>query len=228
MWRPIGRSTKGPVDETRGGLLVGKSGGSVAGVEGALLDDIAGVHAEGYSVLLVHGGAPDIDRELQARAIPTKRIRGLRCTTQSVLGVIECVLCGSVNKRLVRQLGARGVPAIGLSGEDGALLVAEPDPQRELGFVGRVQSVNPKPVRLLLGVGYVPVVAPLAVGADYSQAYNVNADAAAGAMQAEQLVFITDVRRLLSDPCDASSAIDTLTAAQAWAFMQGKSCGDGY
>ena len=105
-------------------LLVVKYGGNAI-AEGAssLLAELAARHRAGGRTVLVHGGGPEIDRELAARNIPTVRIDGLRVTDAATLRVTEATLCGTVNKQLVRALLAQGIPAAGLSAQDGALLI---------------------------------------------------------------------------------------------------------
>lgn len=193
--------------------LVVKYGGNAIG-EGAspLLAELAARHRAGGRSVLVHGGGPEIDRELAARNIPTVRVDGLRVTDAATLKVTEAALCGTVNKQLVRALLARGIPAVGLSGQDAALLTCAKEgavskdardadaprhPERsepqasgvegqlqDLGFVGTVTHVNPTVLIALLDAGFLPVVAPLGVAEDGSTAYNVNADTAAGAIAA--------------------------------------------
>lgn len=210
-------------------LIVLKYGGnamSAPDTEDPLLDDIAArVHA-GDMVVLVHGGGPQIDAALARSGIVTERVRGLRITDAETLAVTESVLCGTVNKALVRALARRGVRAAGISGQDAATLVARPaEPIRgvALGFVGEIESVGTALLQALLAAGIVPVVAPLGITEDGSQALNVNADlsagAIAGALGADAYVVVTNVdrvRRVVSDP---ASAIASLTMSQASAYL---------
>jgi acetylglutamate kinase len=210
-------------------LIVLKYGGNAMAALAAadpLLDDVAERVAGGDRVVLVHGGGPQIDAALAERGIPTRRIAGLRVTDAATLAVTEAVLCGSVNKALVRALVRRGVPAAGISGQDGRLLVARPAAPvggESLEFVGEIERVEPAILRGLLAAGLVPVVAPLGIGADGATAYNVNADtsagAIAGALAADAYVIVTNVervRRVLDDP---STGIARLTAAEAQGYL---------
>jgi len=209
-------------------LIVLKYGGNAMAGSAAdpLLDDIAARVAAGDQVVLVHGGGPQIDAELAERQIPTVRIEGLRVTDAATLAVTERVLCGSVNKALVRALLQRGTSAAGVSGQDGALLVARPAAARDgrpLGFVGEIVEVRPALLTGLLAAGLVPVVAPLAVTADGTTALNVNADTAAGAiagaLRADAYVVVTNVARVLRDLSDPASGIERLTVSQARAYL---------
>ncbi len=196
-----------------------------------VLAEIAGLAADGTPVVLVHGGGPEIDRWLRDRGRDTERIDGLRVTDSVTLEVTEAVLCGTLNKRIVRGLAALGVHAVGISGEDGATITAEPSANRALGFVGDACTSDPRLVLALLQAGYVPVVAPLAMQRDAATALNVNADLAAAALaaalHAHAFVMITNVSRVLRNPPDPASAIDRLTVGEARAFAASPSCSGG-
>lgn len=196
--------------------------------EAALAGEIAAVSREGRGVVLVHGGGPEIDAELERREIRTERIGGLRATPAAALAVTESVLCGTVNKRLVRALLAAGVPAAGLSGIDGAMLQAQVI-EPELGYVGRVARVDASVLRALLDAGYVPVVAPLGFDVQTGGALNINADtsaaAIAAALYAQDFVLLTNVKRVRSNEADPSSGLDRLSLQEAQAFVQSPACG---
>jgi acetylglutamate kinase len=154
----------------------------------------------GINPVIVHGGGPQIERMLTRLDIPTRFVDGLRVTDEATLEVVEMVLSGSINKEIVQQIHNMGGQAIGLSGKDGKLLVAEKVRGKDIGFVGDVVTVNDKIIRDISGSGYIPVIAPLASGSDGST-YNVNADTAAGsiakAIGAEKLILLTDVPGVL-------------------------------
>lgn len=205
-------------------LLVVKYGGNaMTGLEAdPVLADCASLVEEGHGVVLVHGGGPMIDAALKERGIVQKRVAGLRVTARESLDVVEAVLCASVNKALVRALSARGVAAVGISGEDGAMLVsrgAAPVNGESLGYVGEVERVNPTIVNTLLEHRFLPVVAPLGVAQDGSSAFNLNADTAAGALAgtlaADAFVAITDVPKIRRDLGDPSTALDRLSLGRA-------------
>jgi acetylglutamate kinase len=196
-----------------------------------VLQEIAQLHKEGARVVLVHGGGPEIDQALAQRGIATQRVAGHRVTDAATLEVVESVLCGTINKRLVRSLLALGIRAVGISGQDGPTLIAEEargENGADLGFVGEIADCDGTLVQTLLDAGALPVIAPLAISRDGAQAYNVNADLAAAAiaasLQARAFVVVTNVPRVLRDADDPSSGIDALTAQQARDFASTDAC----
>jgi acetylglutamate kinase len=156
----------------------------------------------GINPVIVHGGGPQIERMLTRLDIPTRFVDGLRVTDELTLEIVEMVLSGSINKEIVQQIHNMGGRAVGLSGKDGQLLVAEKVKGKDIGFVGEVTAVNQKLIRDISDSGYIPVIAPLASGAD-GNGYNVNADTAAGsiakALGAQKLVLLTDVPGVLDE-----------------------------
>ncbi|MBI2322832.1 MAG: acetylglutamate kinase [Chloroflexi bacterium] len=178
-----------------GRTLVVKLGGSTVGAHDTSLGDVALLHRLGVRVAVVHGGGAAISQWLGRIGLEARFVRGLRVTDAPTLEVVCMVLAGKVNKELVGQLQALGAPAVGLSGADGGLLRARLR-DSELGLVGEVASVEARPLLTLLDAGFLPLVAPLALG-DGGQLLNVNADTAAGdvarGLGAEQVVFLTDV-----------------------------------
>jgi acetylglutamate kinase len=177
--------------------VVIKVGGGI--LAGGALKDLPEVYESSRRVALVHGGGPQLTRMLDALGLTTRFHEGLRLTDAETLEVAEMVFAGSVNKALVRELNALGIPAAGISGTDGPTLLVEPVPK--LGRVGEVERVKPGLVHAIWAGGFVPVVAPLGLGPE--GAYNVNADAAAAALAvglgAEHLLLLTDVDGLLRD-----------------------------
>lgn len=200
----------------------------------ATLDEVAGLARGGERIVIVHGGGPQIDAELRAKAIVEPRVAGLRATGGAARDVVEYVLCGTVNKALVRALAARGVPAVGISGEDGGVLSARRVGRVEgvdLGYVGEVASVDPSAVAALLDAGFVVVVAPLALEAGTHAALNCNADTAAGAiagaLRADAYVVITNVAGVRRDLHDPSSVIPRIDVAEARAMLADGTFTDG-
>ena len=212
--------------------IVVKYGGNAMGAGGdqALLTELAELRAAGHAVILVHGGGPEIDEALTRRGVTTRRVDGLRVTEAETLETVEAVLCATTNKRLVRACLQQGIPAVGISGQDGGLIRARPAGE-DLGFVGEITSVDPAPLLALLNGGFLPIVAPLAIGEDSVHAYNVNADTAAGAIagavRADAYITLTNVPRVLRDQSDASSAIHELTVSEAQAFARSNACASG-
>lgn len=182
-------------------LLV-KIGGSMAEDDAALqamARVLAALAKQGQALVLVHGGGKDINRHLAWLGEPPRFKDGLRVTSEEAMKVVEMTLSGYVNKKLVGYLSAAGAKSAGLSGVDGTTFLCSPlDP--ELGQVGRVTEVNTDLVSTLLAGGFLPVVSPISVDASMRH-YNVNADDAASALaialEAERLLFISDVPGVL-------------------------------
>jgi len=213
--------------------IVVKYGGSAMGTPGSalLLKELAGLVSHGHSVVLVHGGGPEIDAALAAQALETVRIEGLRVTDRRALDVVESVLCGTLNKRIVRDCLAAGIDAVGLSGQDGSVLrarAARASSGADLGYVGEIAGVNPRLLLALLREGFTPVVAPVAISFDCTHALNVNADTSAGAiaaaLQVDAFVILTDVPRVLRDPKDPSSGIEAFSVQEARGFSSSPGC----
>lgn len=181
----------------RGRRVVIKFGGSAmaAGQLGTLIDDVVALHTAGVEPVLVHGGGPEISQRLAELGHEARFIDGLRVTDERTMAVVESVLAGSANQRLVELLETAGARSCGLSGHQG-ILYARPHPNRALGRVGEVERVDTGPIESALGAGQVPVIAPLGAGPD-GLPYNVNADSAAaalaGALGAEKFLLLTDV-----------------------------------
>ncbi|MBA3826399.1 MAG: acetylglutamate kinase [Ktedonobacterales bacterium] len=175
--------------------VVVKLGGSALDAADAVLDEVAALWRAGWQPVLVHGGGPLIDAWLRRLGLMPQFHDGRRVTDAATLEVARAVMVGVINADLVRRLVARGVPAIGLSGLDAGLVRAQ---QRDpvLGLVGLDPRVDPTPVQMLLSTGYLPVIAPLALGPN-DICLNINADdvalALARALVAARLAFISDV-----------------------------------
>lgn len=191
-----------PPDVDANAITVIKLGGSTLGGHDTSLRDIADARRDGRRIVVVHGGGASISAWLERGGLEARFVRGLRVTDEAALEVVVAVLAGVVNKQLVAELSALGAPAVGLSGADSMILQARRY-DAELGFVGMIHRVNPFPLQELLGLGYLPVVAPIAIESDgaQSQLLNTNADTAAGelaaALHAERLIFLTDVEGVL-------------------------------
>lgn len=198
--------------------------------EAAFAAQVCGLFAGGTPVVVVHGGGPEIDAALAEAGVTTARIEGQRVTDARTLEITERVLCGTLNKRLVRSCLVAGVAAVGLSGIDGGILKARrlTVASGDLGYVGDVAQVDPGPLFALLEAGYVPVVAPLALDASGGHALNVNADSSAGAiaaaLHAPALLLVTNVPRVRAFADDAASGIDRLSVEQARRFAASPAC----
>ena len=182
-----------------GAVVVVKFGGNAMGDAEAMAEfarDIVLMKQVGLNPVVVHGGGPMINQMLDKLGIKSDFVRGKRVTDQDTVEVVEMVLTGLVNKRIVQAIMDEGGRAVGLSGKDDDLMVAEAD-DPELGFVGRPVEMNVQVLRDLYNAGIIPVVAPVATGMDPNQTFNVNGDTAAGAiagaLKADRLLLLTDV-----------------------------------
>lgn len=173
-------------------LTVLKFGGSSLADLDALALYLQG--AEG--TVIVHGGGPEIQKQLDRVGVPSEFREGLRVTSPETMDVVEMVLAGRVNKRIVAHLQKHGLPAAGLSGVDGQTLQAELYRDGEWGQVGEIARVQTSLLEALLAGGFLPVLSPVGFGPDFAP-LNINADTAAaavaGALKARTFVFFTDV-----------------------------------
>ena len=182
-----------------GAVVVVKFGGNAMGDEAAMAEfarDIVLMRQVGVNPVVVHGGGPMINDLLKRLGIQSEFVRGKRVTDKATVEVVEMVLTGLVNKRIVQAIMDEGGRAVGLSGKDDDLMVCEPD-DPELGFVGRPVEMNVQVLRDLFDAGIIPVVAPVATGMNPNETFNVNGDTAAGAiagaLKADRLLLLTDV-----------------------------------
>ncbi len=212
------------ISRWRGKVVVIKFGGN-AMVDTTLTDGFAAdmvlLRQIGLAPVVVHGGGPQIG-DLMARLGKTSEFRdGLRVTDAETLDIARMVLVGKVNRDIVGAINVHGPMAVGISGEDGRVITAtarNPD----LGFVGEVTDVNTDLLVRLLAEGLIPVIST--IGADAKgQAYNINSDTVAGAvaeaLEAEKVVYLTDVAGLLDDVDQPDSLIRRTTAGSLAARM---------
>ena len=215
-----------------GSIMVIKYGGNAMvndELRQAFAEDIVFLHHVGVHPVVVHGGGPQISALLDRLGIKSEFKGGLRVTTPEAMDAVRMVLTGQVGRELVGMINAHGPYAVGLSGEDGALLRAErigavvDGEEVDLGLVGEVTGVNPGAIVDLLEAGRIPVISTVAPevdddGAPTGQVLNVNADTAAAALAvalgASRLVVLTDVEGLYADWADKSSLISSLTAGE--------------
>ena len=206
------------------GTTVVKIGGSTLGEHDTTITDLVELQKEGLNPVVVHGGGKVITDWMAKQGVRPVFKDGLRVTDSESLKIVVAVLAGLVNKELVGSLEGAGGRAIGVSGADGGILKAtikNPD----LGYVGSVSSVDPRPILAILAEGCIPVIAPVAINwsEDPEQRgtlLNVNADTVAGeiamALNAERLVFLTDVEGVLNR---SKRVIPRLTRRQAAQLM---------
>jgi acetylglutamate kinase len=166
----------------------------------ATMEDIAQLKELGINPVIVHGGGPLISKLCKKMGIIPQFIDGLRITDDETMEIVQMVLAGKINKELVFHLSKQRNKAIGLSGQDGALLFA--NQLKGLGFVGEVDKVNTAVLNMLLASGYIPVIAPIAASTEIL-GLNINADSAAShiamALKADYLLFLSDVPGILQD-----------------------------
>jgi acetylglutamate kinase len=204
-------------------MIVVKYGGHAlprAGTPDAILKVVADYHNNGAKIVLVHGGGPQVDAELAIHGIATEMVGGYRATTPEVFEVVQKVLSGQVLRTLVNQLIGYGANAVGLSSGDGQTIRAEqmkPDVNGEkinIGLVGDIASADPKLLLSLLESGFLPVVSPVSVdtaGVGLNLNGDIAAGAIAGALKADEVIFMTDVAGIYRDFPDANSLISTIT-----------------
>lgn len=181
-----------------GAYVVVKLGGHAMGSDEAMASfakDIVLMRQVGVNPVIVHGGGPMINAMLERLEIKSTFINGKRVTDAKTMEVVEMVLSGHVNRRIVQAINDAGGMAVGLSGKDANLMVCDPaDP--ELGMVGDPNTIDPKVLYTLLEASMIPVIAPLGMGRE-GETYNINGDTAAGAiagaLKADRLLLLTDV-----------------------------------
>lgn len=220
------------IQRFRGETVVIKVGGSALVDETAadeFATDIALMQMVGIRPVVVHGGGPQITAMMENLGMDVAFANGQRVTDERALDVTRMVLVGSINRNVVSRINRHGSIALGVSGEDANLLIAEQrDP--DLGFVGDVVSVNIDLITRLLEDSLVPVIATIATDGT-GQAYNVNADAGAAAVAAAlnalKIIYVTDVNGLYEDPNDPSTLIRQTTASGLREFIESGQAGAG-
>ena len=211
------------IRDFNGHTVVIKYGGSAMldpTINETIIQDIVLLKLVGLKPVIVHGGGPEINHMLERLAIQSEFINGLRVTTKETMEVVEMVLAGKVNKQIVEMISKQGGCAVGLTGKDGKILRAKKLEKEgmDLGFVGDIEKVNTRLIKSLIDNSFIPIIAP--IGSDgEGNTYNINADyaavAIAAALNAQKLVFLTDVEGVLKDKEDASSLISFLNDKEA-------------
>ncbi|HWO91677.1 MAG TPA: acetylglutamate kinase [Candidatus Eisenbacteria bacterium] len=183
-----------------GQIVVIKVGGNaLEQARDETLLDIVLLRYVGMQPVLIHGGGPEITAMSERLGLKAQFKNGLRITDDKTMEVVKMVLTGKVNPDIVGAINRLGGQAVGLSGEDGPCIIAEPLGP-DMGFVGRVTQINREPITALLGRGYIPVIASIGLGYD-GHAYNINADTVAAeislALGAAKMILLTDVAGVL-------------------------------
>lgn len=220
-----------------GKTIVIKYGGHAMlnhGLKEAVLTDAVLMKYVGMHPVIVHGGGPGITAMLKRVGKESRFVGGLRVTDEETMEIVEMVLVGKINKEIVSQINRIGGRAVGLSGKDANLFeavkkyrkVRTPEGGEEMadiGFVGDISKVNPELVATVIDKGYIPVIAPVAVGAE-GESYNVNADYAAGrlaaALGADKLIILTDVEGIMADRSDPNTLISVLRVAEVPSLIE--------
>jgi acetylglutamate kinase len=192
----------------------------------AVLTDITLMKFVGINPVVVHGGGPEINSMLKKVGKSSSFVQGLRVTDKETMEITEMVLSGKLNKEIVGLLAGLGAKAVGISGKDAQLLLAEKKPMTirddlgieqeiDLGFVGEVTEVNTEIIETLVAKNFIPVIAPVAAGAE-GESYNINADYVAGhiagALKADKLVLLTDVEGIFADYSDKTTLLSEIKA----------------
>ena len=208
----------GDVPANKQSLTVIKIGGSTLGNHDTTLMDLVELQKKGEKFVVIHGGGKTISEWMEKQGIRPKFINGLRVTDSQSLDIVVAVLTGVINKSIVASINSLGGRAIGISGADGNMVSAEiADP--ELGYVGKIKSVDTAPIEAILEAGYIPVIAPVGIHSDsddHSKLLNINADTVAGyvssSINADRMVFLTDVEGVLDS---SKRLISRMTKRQA-------------
>ena len=218
------------IREFYGSYMVIKIGGHAMVSDAVLesvVEDVLLLYYVGIKPIVVHGGGPEISEKMQKFGIKPKFIDGLRVTDEETMEIVEMVLDGKINSKIVSMFIKNGGKAVGISGKDGLLIVAKKklikrkrgdlEEVIDLGFVGETEYVNPDILKILIDHGFIPVVSPVA--SDLAgNVYNINADIVAGhiasTLKAKKLIILTDVPGILKDPKDKSSLISRIKAEE--------------
>lgn len=215
-----------------GKTFVIKYGGSVMEndeLKKKFIEDVALLKLVGINIVIVHGGGKRINAMLDKVNLDVEFIQGQRVTDENVMDIVEMVLSGSVNKDLSACLSAHGIHAVGLSGKDSNLLKAEKKyvagkdgSKLDLGYVGQIKEVNKNLLHDLINAEYVPIISPVASGFN-GETFNVNADyvagAVSGALEAEKLILLSDIKGLYKDINDEDSFISEINTDTIKAYI---------
>lgn len=216
------------IKEYYGRTVVIKFGGNAMvdeELKAGFASDVVLMRYVGMKPVIVHGGGPQITEFMDRLSMEVKFVDGQRVTDAAAMEVVKMVLVGKVNKEIVSLINGHGDLSVGLSGEDGRMILVRKKEGKgeDLGFVGEVVGVNPRVLERLTMEGFIPVVASIGVDSE-GRSYNVNADHVAGALavalQADKLIYLTDVDGIYRDLEDPSSLISELSMAQAHELIE--------
>ncbi len=211
-------------------IIVIKYGGSAMldeELKKKVIEDVVLLKLVGFKPIIVHGGGKEISRWVEKVGMEPRFIKGLRVTDEDTMELVEMVL-GKVNKELVTLVQSLGVKAVGVNGKDGGMLQVSKKQVEggDIGYVGRIEEVNPKVLYDLLEKDFLPIVFPVGLD-EHFHTYNINADDAACAIaksvNAEKLAFLTDIDGVYKDPDDPKTLIPELYVNEAEQLIE-----DGY
>lgn len=218
------------IQKFAGKTVVIKYGGNAMineDLKNLVMQDITLLKYIGLNPVVVHGGGPDINRTLKTFNINSEFINGLRVTDEETMKVAQMVLVGKTNKEIVSILNQNGSKAIGFCGIDGKIIECEkymPDSAEgkvDIGYVGKTTKINTKLLEMICRDEFIPVIAPIGLGAD-GHSYNINADTAAGdiaaALGAEKLMLLTDVAGV-KDGSPTDDIISTLNISEVLSLI---------
>lgn len=203
-------------------VFVIKYGGSALkdkAISQSTIKDLVLLNSVGIKTILVHGGGPEINEMLDKLGMEVKFENGLRTTDTKTMEIVEMVLHGKVQRRLVTMINCAGARAIGLSGRDGRIVVAKHHHSASAeNMIGEVDHTNLKLIYQILDLGLIPVISSIAPD-ENGNAYNINADtmcsAIAVGMQADKMILMTDTPGILRDKNDTKSLISELSINEA-------------
>ena len=197
-------------------VVIKVGGNAIDSARDETLLDVVLLRYVGMQPVLVHGGGPEITAMSERLGLKAEFKNGLRITDERTMEVVKMVLTGKVSPDLVAAIHRLGGQAVGMSGEDGPTIIAEPLDEA-MGYVGRVTQVNKEPITALLGRGYIPVIASIGLGYD-GHAYNINADTVAAeiavALKAAKVILLTDVAGVLGVDGDVVPVLTRQDAQQ--------------
>jgi len=225
------------IRDFHGSSMVIKTGGHAMVSDSVLestIKDILLLYFVGIKPVVVHGGGPEISEKMEKLGIKSKFVDGLRITDKETMEIVEMVLDGKINSKIVSTFIRNGGKAVGISGKDGLLIVAKKKEIRkfdgdkevviDLGHVGEAELINPEIIEVLIDKGLIPVISPVAADL-MGETYNLNADIVAGniaaALKAKKLIMLTDVPGILSNPDDRNSLIPRLKLNDLEKMLEG-------
>lgn len=217
------------IKEHFGKTVVIKYGGNAminSELKESIASDLVLMKYVGMNPVLVHGGGPEISKVMEKSGKEIKFVDGLRVTDAETMKIVKTVLVGKVNKDIVALINRHGRLAAGVSGDDGDLIHARKKAGKiDLGFVGEVEKIEPKIINEFVQDDFIPVIASVGIGRD-GNSYNINADLVAGeiaaAIDADKIIFLTDVAGLYRDFDDKSSLISELTEKECRRMVEEK------